>query len=180
MGTVRAGNRLAVDRKAKTMRIWAALAGILLKARPILFYGLLLAVLAFSLKWLQWKFLISDYSIEIYIGLIAVLFTVFGAWVATQLAKPKGKTMVIEKTVYLEPPEEDKIDENALENIGLTNREYDVLKLLSQGHPNAEIAATLFLSVSTVKTHISNLFVKMDVRNRAQAVAKAKRLRLVQ
>lgn len=65
------------------------LINIFLKARHIMLYGLILAVLVFVLKWLQWKFLIVDNAIDIYIGLIAVFFTILGIWVARQLTKPK-------------------------------------------------------------------------------------------
>jgi len=152
---------------------------LLLKSRHIILYGALLAILVFVLKWLQWKFLITDHSLEIYIGLIALFFTVLGVWLATQLAKPKVEKVVVEKEVYLELPEEGVINKTELEKLELTDREYDVLELLSKGQTNAEIAGNLFLSVSTVKTHVSNLFVKMDIKNRAQAVEKAKRLKLV-
>ena len=59
-----------------------------------LLYGLILAILVFALKWLQWKFLIVDNAIDIYIGLIAVFFTALGVWVATQLVKPKEHTVI--------------------------------------------------------------------------------------
>jgi len=64
-----------------------------------------LAILVFALKWLQWEFLIVDNSIDIYIGLIAVFFTILGVWVATQLVKPKVLTIVVEKEIYVTPPE---------------------------------------------------------------------------
>ena len=57
--------------------------------RHVVLYGALLAVLVFALKWLQWKFLIVDNAIDIYIGLIALLFTGLGIWIANQLVKPK-------------------------------------------------------------------------------------------
>jgi two-component system, NarL family, response regulator LiaR len=146
--------------------------------RHIIFYGVIMAVLVFVLKWLQWKYLVTDNSIEIYIGLIAVFFTGLGVWVATQLAKPKVQTVVVEKEVYLTPPPGFIVDEAELKKLNLTSREYEVLQLLTQGHSNAGIAEKLFLSLSTVKTHVSNLFVKMDVRNRVQAVERARRLKL--
>ncbi|HTF21450.1 MAG TPA: response regulator transcription factor [Chryseolinea sp.] len=144
------------------------------RSRHIVVYAALLSALVFLLKWLQWKYLIADYSMEIYVGIVAVAFTSLGLWIATQLTKPKVQTVVVEKEVYLKAP----VNEAELAKLNLTNREYEVLKLLTQGCSNAEIAEHLFLSLSTIKTHVSNLFVKMDVKNRTQAVEKANRLKL--
>lgn len=52
----------------------------------------------------------------------------------------------------------------------LTRREAEVLALVAEGLSNGEIAATLFLGISTVKTHINSLFAKLAVRDRAQAI----------
>lgn len=156
----------------------AFLKGIISKTRHFILYGLLLAILIFALKWLQWKFLIADNSLDIYIGLIAVFFTVLGVWVATQLTKPKIQTIVVEKEIIVNQPEQFVLNEAELKKLNLSNREYEVLQLLAKGRSNAEIAEQLFLSLSTVKTHVSNLFVKMDVKSRAQAIEKAKRLKI--
>ncbi len=67
--------------------------------------------------------------------------------------------------------ETDTFNKN-VEQFGLTERETDVLLLISQGLRNEEIANKLFLSVSTIKTHTRNIFVKLDVRNRIEAVRK--------
>jgi ATP/maltotriose-dependent transcriptional regulator MalT len=55
----------------------------------------------------------------------------------------------------------------------------EILNLLAQGHSNGEIAAKLFISLSTVKTHLQNIFGKLDVKRRIQAVEKAKGLNLI-
>ncbi|HWI63910.1 MAG TPA: response regulator transcription factor [Symbiobacteriaceae bacterium] len=55
----------------------------------------------------------------------------------------------------------------------LTERELEILKLMAGGAANKEIAAALFISENTVKTHISNLFQKLDVRDRTEAVTRA-------
>lgn len=147
-------------------------------SKSIFFYALLMALLVFALKWMQWKYLIADHSVDIYVGLIAVFFTLLGIWVASQLTKPKIETIVVEKEVYIASPEEFILNEAELKKLNLTTREYEVLQQLSKGLSNAEIGEQLFLSLSTVKTHVSNLFFKMDVKNRTQAIEKAKRLKL--
>lgn len=148
--------------------------------RHIILYGLILAILVFALKWLQWKFLIVDNAIDIYIGLVAVFFTVLGIWVATQLVKPKVQTVIVEKEVFVAQPEEFTINETELKKLNLSSREYEVLQLLAKGYSNTDIAESLFLSLSTIKTHVSNLYFKMDVKSRTQAIDKAKRLKIIE
>jgi len=156
----------------------AFLKNIILNARYIVLYGLILAGLVFMLKWLQWKFLIVDNSLDVYIGLIAVFFTILGVWVATQLTKPKIQTVIVEKEIYVPLSDESTLNEAELKKLDLSNREYEVLQLLAKGYSNAEIATSLYLALSTVKTHVSNIFVKMEVKSRAQAIEKSKRLKL--
>lgn len=146
--------------------------------RHIGVYGLSIAVLVFLLKWLQWNFLIVDNSLDIYIGLIAVLFTVLGIWIALQLTRDRKADVVTVHQVQIVEAKPFRVDQVELEKLKLTPREYEVLQLMVKGHSNAEIAESLFLSLSTIKTHASNLFVKMDVTSRTKAIEKAKRLRI--
>lgn len=159
------------------------LKSIFTRSKSLMLYGSLLAVLVFVLKWLQWKFLIVDNSIEIYIGLIAVFFTILGIWVATQLVKPKietiTETVIIEKEIYVPRQPAFSINQKELERLNLSSREYEILQLLAKGYSNADMAGDLFLSLSTIKTHVSNLYFKMDVKSRTQAIEKAKRLKII-
>jgi len=95
------------------------------------------------------------------------------------LSKPKIETVVVEKEVYVTRNENFVLDQSLVSQLELSKRELEILNLLAQGHSNQEIAAKLFVSLSTVKTHIQNLFEKLDVKRRIQAVEKAKRLRLI-
>ena len=70
------------------------------------------------------------------------------------------------------PPQ---IDYDQIKKVGLTQREHDVLVKMAEGLSNQEIAQHLFLSESTVKTHVSNILFKLDAKRRTQAVQAAKK-----
>jgi len=60
----------------------------------------------------------------------------------------------------------------------LTQRELEVLKLIEAGCSNQEVAARLVISITTVKRHISNIYAKLDVTSRTQAISRARMLKL--
>jgi NarL family two-component system response regulator LiaR len=151
----------------------------LVKHKATILYSISLAFLLFLLKWLELRFIIFDHSFEIYIGFIAVIFTALGIWLALKLSKPKIETVVVEKEVYVTRNENFVLNTSLIAQLELSKRELEILNLLAEGHSNEEIAAKLFVSVSTVKTHNQNLFLKLDVKRRTQAVEKAKRLSLI-
>ncbi len=148
--------------------------------KTVLIYGLSLAVMLFLLKWLELRFIIIDHSFEIYIGAIALIFTSLGIWLALKLARPKVKTVVVEKEVYIQQNGAFTINEKEMQKLGVSSRELEVLQLMAEGLSNQEIGERLFVSLSTVKTHTSRLFEKLDVKRRTQAIEKAKRLALIQ
>ncbi|MEZ4722960.1 MAG: LuxR C-terminal-related transcriptional regulator [Flavobacteriales bacterium] len=148
------------------------------RSQHILLYGGVMALLIMLMKWLQWKYLITDNAIDIYIGLLAVTFTALGLWLASQLTKTKVRTVTVEKEVLIPQSEYFVLNEEELNRLELTKREYEVLELITRGQSNADIADRLSLSLSTIKTHVSNVLLKMDVKSRAQAIEKAKRLRI--
>ena len=152
---------------------------LLLRHKATLLYGISLALLLFILKWLELRFLIFQHSLEIYIGFIAIIFTALGIWLALKLSKPKIKTVVVEKEVYVSKNEDFVLNTSAVSELELSKRELEILSLLAHGFSNQEIAAKLFVSVSTVKSHNQNLFEKLDVKRRIQAVEKAKKLNLI-
>ena len=139
--------------------------------KTIIIYGLAMAVLIALLKYLEYSYFIRELSIEIYIGIVAITFVVLGVWVGTRLAGIR--------TVTVPQEGEFALDEGVLKRLGISKREYEVLELISQGLSNQEIAEKLFVSLSTVKTHSQNLFMKLDASRRTQAVQRARELRLL-
>jgi NarL family two-component system response regulator LiaR len=163
---------------------------LLLKNKHVIVYGISLALLLFLLKWLELRFIIISHAFEIYIGAIALIFTALGIWLALKLIKPKVNTVVVEKEVYINNVVEKEVfegkqaasfvvNEKELDALGLSKRELEVLQLMAEGLSNQEIASRLYISLSTIKTHSSKVFEKLDVRRRTQAVEKAKRCGLI-
>lgn len=150
-----------------------------LRNKMTIVYSISLASLLFLLKWLELRFIILEHSFEMYIGFIAVIFTALGIWLALKLSKPKIEILVVEKEVYPNRNENFVPDTSLVSQLGLSKRELEILNLLAEGHSNQEMATKLFVSLSTVKTHNQNLFEKLAVKRRIQAVEKARGLHLI-
>ncbi|SER58819.1 response regulator transcription factor [Pedobacter rhizosphaerae] len=142
-------------------------------------YGLILALLLFLMKWLELRYVVINHSFEIYAGAIAIIFTALGIWLALKLTKPKTSTIVVEKPVFIQKEDAFVLNKKEVERLGLSNRELEVLTLLAEGLSNQEIAQRLFVSLNTIKTHTSNIFEKLAVKRRMQAVELAKSLQLI-
>ncbi|CAN5850641.1 response regulator transcription factor [soil metagenome] len=151
----------------------------IIKNRLTILYGISLALLLFLLRWLELKFIIFEHSLEIYLGAIAIIFTSLGIWLALNLTKPKIKTLIIEKEIYINHETGFILNEPELARLGISKRELEVLQLMSEGLSNQEIAGQLFVSLNTIKTHSSRVFEKMDVKRRTQAIEKAKKLSII-
>lgn len=145
--------------------------------KTILIYGLALAGLTILLKMIEYKFMVRDISMEIYLGIIALFFTIIGVWAGTKIIN--RKTIVKEVPVLVERKIEFVQDEERMKKLCISQREYEVLQLMSEGLSNQEIGEKLFISLPTVKTHATNLYVKLDVKRRTQAVQRAKELLLI-
>ncbi|NQE60713.1 response regulator transcription factor [Caulobacter sp. RHG1] len=134
--------------------------------RTIVLWALVLAVGAFALQWLEYRFVVRAFSWQVYVGLIGTACAVGGAWVGWRLAARAR-------------PESFRRNDAALAALGLTGQEMKVLERLAAGLSNKEIARDLGLSPNTVKTHVANLYGKLDVSRRTQAVGKARDLILI-
>lgn len=153
----------------------------MLKLKPykeIISYAVSMAILLLLLRWLEFRFLVLEHQYEIYIGIIALLFLLFGIWLANKITKPKVKTIVVEKEIRV-AMENFVLNETELQQRNISKRELEVLTLMAKGLSNQEIAEQLFVSLNTIKTHSAKLFEKLDVKRRTQAVETAKKLQLL-
>ena len=147
--------------------------------KRLLLYGVILALLVVLLQVAEYRFLIIDHSIEIYIGILAAIFITLGVVMGRKLTTPKE--VIIEKLVAVptSPSLPFVLNETVLDKLGISKREHEVLLLMAQGLSNQEIANKTYVSVNTVKTHVSNLLLKLDAKRRTQAVIKARELNLI-
>ena len=148
--------------------------------KKTILYGILLAALAIGLKMLEYKFVIRDHSLELYGGIIAALFMIFWIVAGNKFTRRKEVEVIVERTITV-TPEQPKIiaTDEQLSILGMSKREYEILQLMAEGLSNQEIAERIFVSIHTVKTHVSNILLKLDAKRRTQAVIKAKELKLV-
>lgn len=133
--------------------------------RTVVIWGLLLALAAFALEYLKYGYFIRALPVQIYIGIVATVFAAGGAWLGWRLTARRAGAF--------------ERNDQAVASLGLTQQEMRVLERLASGQSNKEMARTLGLSPNTVKTHLVNLFEKLEVRRRTQAVGKARELRLI-
>ncbi|MEL7536290.1 MAG: response regulator transcription factor [Pseudomonadota bacterium] len=133
---------------------------------PTVGYALLLAVAAFALQWLEYRYVSRLFTAELYISLIAVGFLILGVWLGTQWRSADWRRRF-------------QHNGTAQRELGISERELTVLELLSSGQSNKEIARSLKVSPNTVKTHVSRVFGKLNVARRTQAVNQARKLGLI-
>jgi ATP/maltotriose-dependent transcriptional regulator MalT len=154
--------------------------------KHILIYGVLYGlgggVLIAVLKLAEYRFLVIEHSVEIYGGLIALVFASLGIWLGLKLTRKEEiiveRERIIEKeiTVAALPF---SLNEDRLRELAITKRELEILELIASGLSNREIAEKLFVSENTVKTHSSRLFDKLSAKRRTQAVQIGKELGLI-
>lgn len=152
-------------------------------------YGLAAGLLAAGMVWIKYRLLVLDHAVELYGLIVAGVFIALGIWLGLRLSKPKTivrevpiirQEIVVKEIRVLQDAETaPEVRAANLEETGISARELDVLHLLCKGHSNAEIAGQLFVSPNTVKTHVSNLLFKLDVKRRTQVAEKARTLGLV-
>lgn len=132
--------------------------------KRIIFYGSFLAIGTFALQYWDIMRLARGQSDALYLFLIAAAFLGLGIFVGMRL--------------FARAPSVQTFDGNpqAVSSLKLSERELTVLQALADGYSNKEIAAKLFVSPNTVKTHIARIFEKLEARRRTDAINRAREL----
>lgn len=137
-----------------------------MKKTVFIFATLIIALLAL-IQLSKFSIVKGKSSLEYIIAAVAIVFFFVGLYINKR--KNQSKTSSVTSD----------IDTQKIEDLGLSKREYEVLCKIAKGHSNKEIASLLFVSESTIKTHVSNVYSKLDVKRRTQAIQKAKELQIL-
>ncbi len=135
--------------------------------KTIFIFGALVLALLILFQLSKYSLVSGNTSIEFIIAGIAIVFFIIGI-VINKRVLHKGKSNSKE------------IDHEKIKTLGLSKREYEVLCEIASGLSNKEIAKKLFVSESTIKTHVSNILVKLNAKRRTQAIQIAKELQIIQ
>lgn len=136
-----------------------------MKKTILVFAGLIFALLLlFQVS--KYSIISGNVNIEIVIAVIAIVFLFVGIYLNKKSLQKEALSPI-------------EIDHQKIKKLEITSREYEVLQGVSEGLSNKEIAEKLFLSESTIKTHVSNLLVKLKAKRRTQALQIAKSLQII-
>lgn len=128
--------------------------------RIILVFGAVVVLLMVLFELSKHMWMSSNPKAEWILAILAAVFLGVGIWVS-RVSNPKNKVSVW------------KQDLKKIESLGISKRELEVLEAMSQGLSNKEIGEQLFVSESTVKTHVSNLLLKLNAKRRTEAIKHA-------
>jgi len=134
--------------------------------KTVLVFSLLILAIILLFQFSKFALISNNLQIEIVIATIAIIFFFVGIYIN-------------KKTLHKPDLSSTEINHKKIKELEISNREYEVLQKIAEGLSNKEIAETLFLSESTIKTHVSNLLVKLDAKRRTQAIQIAKSYQII-
>jgi NarL family two-component system response regulator LiaR len=152
--------------------------------RHVLIFGLVGGFLIAILQYSEYRFVVIEHSIELYGALVAILFAVLGIWLGLRITR-RRETIVVREVLAptsgrgAEPASPFAPNTAQQQSLGITDRELEILTLISRGLSDREIATQLFVSENTVKTHCSRAYEKLGAARRTQAVRRGKELGLL-
>ena len=138
----------------------------------VLIYGISAGLLIAALRFAEYRFVVVEHSVEIYGGLIAAVFAGVGVWLGLTITRKEvvKEEVIVIKEVPAAPDAPFAVNDDRRRELAITPRELEILGLLADGLSAKEMAAALFVSENTVKTHTARLFDKLGVNRRIKAV----------
>lgn len=134
--------------------------------QSVLVFSLIIFSVLVLFRLSKYTFMTGGPTAEIMIGMVALAFLIIGLFLSRSVNRPNQSIIhPISKIHWVD--------------FGLTEREFEVLNLIHQGFTNKEIGDKLHLAESTIKTHVYNLYDKLEVRNRTKAIQKAQELGII-
>lgn len=141
--------------------------------RPVIIgFGLLILSLLILFRISEVNIMQGNVKLEIIVALVSIVFFFIGLYFNRRSNEKNAQ----EKKDHVP---EVTIDYEQIKKTGLTQREHDVLLKMAEGLSNQEIATSLYLSESTIKTHVSNILFKLDAKRRTQAIQAAKQKKII-
>lgn len=134
--------------------------------KTILVFALLILSLLLLFQLSEYAMISGNLNTEIIIAIIAIVFFFVGVYLN-------------KKSLHKPVQASNGINHKKIKQLEISKREYEVLQSISEGLSNKEIAEKLFISESTIKTHVSNLLVKLNAKRRTQALQIAKDLSIL-
>ena len=126
-------------------------------------FGILSVLLLLLIELGKYSLYTAEHYKEFLIAISAAAFVAFG-FILRNYWTTKEKVL---KGDFI-------VDEEKLNMLQISKREYEVLLKIAEGYSNSEIADKLFVSENTVKTHVSNILAKLNVKRRTEAIKQAK------
>lgn len=139
----------------------------------IIGFGLMVLCMLVLFKIAEVNFTMGNVRLEVIVAIAAMIFFFIGLYFNHRENKQQTQSSPPASNNAAAP------DYEQIKRLGLSQREHDVLVKMAEGLSNQEIASQLFLSESTIKTHVSNILFKLDAKRRTQAVQVAKQLKIV-
>jgi len=148
--------------------------------RHVLIFGLVGGLLIAILQYTEYRFVIIEHSVELYSALVAILRITRSRETVRETVVVKEVLVPAEAPAPFTPGTAHFAPDTARQqSLGITARELEILALIARGLSNREIAAQLFVSENTVKTHCARAFDKLGAVRRTQAVQRGKELGLL-
>lgn len=134
--------------------------------KTIIVFGLLILSLLLLFQLSKYAIISGDLDSELVIATIAIVFFFIGVYLN-------------KKSLQTRNTASEDINLQKIKELDISHREYEVLIGISEGLSNKEIGEKLFVSESTIKTHVSNLLSKLNAKRRTQALQIAKDFNII-